>query len=92
MTINEDAMEKMRAFVNNPCNETFTKIPPLNCMGCLVEHSRCLNECPGRYGRYTRICYLDQLEWLWHHEGQAQVVLYITQLIAYAESYVGCYP
>jgi hypothetical protein len=98
MTINEDAMEKMRAFINNPSDETLEQIISQHyycCLSYLVEDfadcPSCPKECPACdttiYKRYC-LCDFSRLQQLWEVD-KAKTVLYIMRLLACAESYVG---
>jgi hypothetical protein len=103
MAVNKDAMEKMRAFLNNPSDETLAQIIPQGlyycCLSYLVDDfvannaPYCPKECPGGdtiYDHYC-LCIFDQLKRLWAVD-QAKAVLYVIRLLACAESYAGLSP
>jgi hypothetical protein len=102
MTINKEIMEKMQAFVANPSNETLTPIGGLSyrcLLNCLLvgDMAFCPEMCPGLilmnvedHGSNItyRICSFYELKRLWEID-QAKAVLYVIQLLACIESYVG---
>jgi hypothetical protein len=97
MALNRDAIEKMRAFLNNPSDETLEQIIPQGlyycCLSYLVENHNapyCPKECPGGdtiYDHYC-LCLFGQLRRLWA-VNQAKAVLYVMRMLAYVESYAG---
>jgi hypothetical protein len=100
MAVDKDIIEKMRAFINNPSDETLKQMIPHGfyycCLSYLVEDFTyntpyCPKECPGgdtTYDGYYRLCLFGQLKRLWEVD-QAKVILYVIRLLAYAESHAG---
>jgi hypothetical protein len=100
MTIDENVEERMRAFIENPSDETLARVISLSkfyhyrcLLGCLVFGvlSACPKECPSLIvsdgGYNCGASGLSYLEELWRID-QAKTVLYVMQLLACAESYV----
>jgi hypothetical protein len=101
MPKNRKVIKLIRAFINNPSDETWKQLEilhksPYRCiLNYLVKGTviKCPEECPGRdvIYEYYCLCYFSQFEWIWYEKGdRAKTVIYMIRFLACAESLEQC--